>query len=67
MNGLHGAVESGCLAHFLQGQIRLLAEQSSHVALVSIEDHRLASGKAVARPDIPSASALLQELLDHAE
>ena len=67
MNGLQGAVEPGCLPHFLQGQIRLLAEQSSHVALVSIEDHRLASGKAMARPDIPSASALLQEFLDHAE
>ena len=31
------------------------------------QDHRLAPGETVARTDLPGPSALLQELLDHAQ
>jgi hypothetical protein len=53
-------------AQFLQGQVRLLAQQGPHLALMGPQNHRLAPRTMVARTDLPGPPALLQEFFHHA-
>jgi hypothetical protein len=67
MNGWQSAVQPQGLPQFRQSQVRLLPQQNPHLLLMNRHDAWLGTGKTVAWRNIPSAAALLQELLHQTE
>jgi hypothetical protein len=67
MDGSQGAFELRGFAQFLQGHVRLLAQQGLQLAMMGSNDDRFASRTMVTRTDLSSPFALLQKLLDHAQ
>jgi hypothetical protein len=67
MNGWEGAVQARGGPQFLEGQIRLLADQRLQVVLLPGNMAGLATGAMVLRTHVADAAALLEELLDHAQ
>jgi len=65
VDGLQRAVQFQGVAQFLEGQIRLLAQQGAHLALMPGDDLRLAPGQVMALRDGTGVAALREELLDH--
>jgi hypothetical protein len=65
MDGLQRAVQFQGVAQFLEGQIRLLAQQGAHLAFMPRDDPRLAPGQVMAMRDGAGVAALLEELFDH--
>src|SRR6516164_7463848 len=67
MNGGQRTLKRYGLAQFFERQIGLASQQASELLLVARQNHRLAPRITVARPDISSATALLQQLFDHTQ
>ena len=65
MDGLQRAFQFQGVAQFPEGQIRLLAQQGAHLALVPRDDPRLAPGPVMAMCDAAGVAALREELFDH--
>ena len=65
MDGLERTLQPQGVAQFLEGQIRLLAQQGAHLALMVMDDLWLAPGLAMAVRDATGVAALLEEFLDH--
>jgi hypothetical protein len=65
VDGLQRAVQFQGVAQFPEGQIRLLAEQGAHLALMPGDDLRLSPGQVMAMRDGAGVPTLLEELFDH--
>jgi hypothetical protein len=65
VDGLQRAVQFQGVAQFLEGQVRLLAQQGAHRALMAGDDLRLAPGQVMAMRDGAGVAALLEEFFDH--
>ena len=67
MNRGQGAGEARRVAQFLQGHVRLAFQVFLHRLLVRLQDQRLAATQVMARCNVTSMAALLDELFDHPE
>jgi hypothetical protein len=67
MDGGQGAVEPHSSPQLFERQVRLAAQEHSPLLVMTRHDEGFASGEAVARRYVSSASALLQKLFDHAQ
>jgi hypothetical protein len=67
MNGGQGAGQTGGLAQVAQGQIRPPSKQAAEVLTVPVKNLGLTPGEVMARSDVASATALLEQLLDCAQ
>jgi hypothetical protein len=66
VDGLHGTLEPGGGAQFLEGEIVLFRQQGAEVAAVRAYDGWFAPGEAMARGNIAGAQALLEEFFHQA-
>ena len=67
MDGGQGARQPGGGAQFLEGEVGLLGQQHSQLAMMTGNDHRLAPGAVVLCADLADVPPRLQELFDHAQ
>ena len=67
MDGGKGTVQPDGYTKFLEGQIGLCVQERAELAMMTLDDERLASGTVVLGTDLADAPTLLQELLDHAQ
>jgi hypothetical protein len=67
VDGLERAFQLQSVAQFPEGEIRLLAQQGVHLALMAGDDPRFAPGQVMAMRDGAGVAALLEQLFDHAQ
>jgi hypothetical protein len=67
MDSRERAVQARRRAQFLEGSIRFLLDQGPELLLLPGDRAGRATGPMVLGAQVPKASALLQELLDHAQ
>ena len=67
MDGLDGASEAEAVADLFKGEIGLFGKEDADLTAVGVENDGLAAAAMMAGSDVASVTALLEELLDHAE
>ena len=67
MDGLDGAFQGEPDTDFLKREIGLFLQEEAHVAAMAVENDRLATAAVMTGGNITGMTALLEELLDHAQ